>query len=100
MEGAEGGGVGISATLTSTTAEDKPALAGQLQFSGMKITYSCYVKVSVKKATSDDADGGFGGTNKDDENEEEVKKEGELPIFDVIKWPSDPKPTPLNKGHI
>ena len=101
VKGAEGGGVGITATLTATTAEDKPALAGQLQFSGMKITYSCYVKASVKTADSD-AESDFGGVIKEKVNAltKEVKKEGELPVFDVITWPEDPTPTPVNKGHI
>jgi hypothetical protein len=101
VQGADGGGVGITATLTATTAEDKPALAGQLQFSGMKITYSCFVKVSVEMADSS-TDSGFGG-DKDKKVKDltkEVKKEGELPVFKVIKWPEDPKPTAINKGHI
>jgi hypothetical protein len=105
VKGAEGGGVGITATLTATTAEDKPALAGQLQFSGMKITYSCFVKVSVEIAKSED-DGSFGGTVKKKiievvkKAEKTVEKKGDLPVFDVIKWPADPKPFSINQGHI
>ncbi|MBL4797036.1 MAG: hypothetical protein JKY50_06460 [Oleispira sp.] len=96
------GGVGITATLTSTTAGDKPALAGQLHFSGMKATYSCFVKSSVKKAESGDSDGGFGGVIKKKLKvlNQEVKKEDELPIFDEFKWPSDPTPTAITQGHI
>jgi len=108
MEAAEGGGgVGITATLASTTAEDKPALAGQLHFSGMKITYSCFVKASVKKAKSvakSVAKSFFDLEQSEDEEEEseesEFRKEGDLPIFDEITWPSDPAPTPVNQGHI
>jgi len=96
------GGVGITATLTSTTAVDKPALAGQLHFSGMKATYSCFVKSSVKKAKSGDTDGGFGGVIKKKLKvlNQEVEKEDELPIFDDFKWPSDPTPTVITQGHI
>jgi hypothetical protein len=101
VTGSDGGGVGITATLTAAIAEDKPALAGQLQFSGMKITYSCFVKVSVKKADTD-AESGFGGAIKEKVNDltKEVKKEGELPVFEVVTWPAEAKPTPINQGHI
>ncbi len=99
------GGVGLTATLTTTTAEDKSALAGQLVFSGMNITYSCFVKVSVNVAKSAD-DGGFGAPifkkvkELAKKAEKTVKKEGDLPVFDKIKWPADPKPTPIDQGHI
>jgi len=99
------GGVGLTATLTTTTAEDKPALAGQLVFSGMNITYSCFVKASVNVAKSAD-DGGFGAPifkkvkELAKKAEKTVKKEGDLPVFDKIKWPADPKPTPIDQGHI
>jgi hypothetical protein len=47
-------GIGIETTLFATTAENKPALGGNIRFTGMAIYFTSWAEAGVKTAKSDE----------------------------------------------
>lgn len=91
-------GIGIVTTLIATTAEDKPAVAGSIAFTGATLYYSYYAEIGVSEAeskTDEEEPLGRGGDNAGNTTAAETTdskvtpgKESKIPIFEYREWPN------------
>jgi hypothetical protein len=104
-------GIGIETTLFATTAEDKPALGGNIRFTGMAIYFTSWAEAGIKTAESiDDEFKNITGRS-DESSEESTVSENDSStdysekkqydhsqiIFKEHTWPEEGKVKPLGK---
>lgn len=97
-------GIGVETTLFATTAENKPALGGNIRFTGMAIYFTSWAEAGIKTAKSDSKIDEV--LDRDDEEEEVVtdaamseKKQYDQSqvIFKEHTWPEEGKVKVLGK---
>ncbi len=100
-------GIGIETTLYATTAENKPALGGNIRFTGMAIYFTSWAEAGVKTVESvDDKEVVRKRKNKKpvkktdiDLNEKKTYDHKQI-IFEESTWPDTKKPQPLSKAKL
>ena len=102
-------GIGIETTLFATTAEDKPALGGNIRFTGMAIYFTSWAEAGIK--TAENAGDEFKETStRSDESDEESSEDDSSSstsgkkqydhseiIFKEHTWPEEGKSKQLGK---
>ena len=100
-------GIGIETTLFATTAENKPALGGNIRFTGMAIYFTSWAEAGLKTVESDNAaKKKFKRKNgkpvkKTEVNLNEKKKyDHKQVIFKESTWPDTKKIQPLSEAKL
>ena len=100
-------GIGIETTLFATTAENKPALGGNIRFTGMAIYFTSWAEAGLKTVESDNAaKKKFKRKNgkpvkKTEVNLSEKKKyDHKQVIFKESTWPDTKKTQPLSEAKL
>jgi len=101
-DNSDNGFVGIKASLTATTEEDKPAIGGSVKFTGAAIYYTYYAEVGGKGMENKDIDSqeNHGFINKGSKRNNTVKENSNsklkeenmkqlVEIFSAREWPKN-----------
>jgi hypothetical protein len=97
-------GIGIETTLFATTEDNKPALGGNIRFTGMAIYFTSWAEAGIKTAESDEdkvnssVRGGRKSVKKIDiELNEKKSYDHKQVIFKESTWPDTKTPQSLNE---
>jgi hypothetical protein len=97
-------GIGIETTLFATTEDNKPALGGNIRFTGMAIYFTSWAEAGIKTAESSDDkvnSSGRGGRKSvkkiDVELNEKKSYDHKQIIFKESTWPDTKNPQSLNE---
>ncbi|MFQ3170722.1 MAG: hypothetical protein ACI9DG_000746 [Oleispira sp.] len=100
-------GIGIETTLFATTTENKPALGGNIRFTGMAIYFTSWAEAGIKTMESDDAtkkkfkrNNGKPINKKDVYLNEKKTYDHKQVIFEESTWPDTKNPQPLSKAKL
>jgi hypothetical protein len=100
-------GIGIETTLFATTAENKPALGGNIRFTGMAIYFTSWAEAGIKtvESVNDKVKNSGRGDGKPvkktnvDLNEKKSYDHKQV-IFEESTWPETKTPQPLSKAKL
>lgn len=97
-------GIGIETTLFATTAENKPALGGNIRFTGMAIYFTSWAEAGIKTVKSDNISKEAFDLNADEEESlsdanftDKKQYDHSQIIFKEQTWPKEGKTKPLGK---
>lgn len=96
-------GIGIETTLFATTAENKPALGGNIRFTGMAIYFTSWAEAGIKSAESDREDivqAGRGHRKSSTYINKKKTYDCKQKIFDEATWPESKRPLPLSNTEL
>ena len=100
-------GIGLETTLFATTAENKPALGGNIRFTGMAIYFTSWAEAGIKAAESDgdkevprSRKGGKSKKNSEVNLNSKKEYEFKTTIFDGSTWPDSKSQNSLDKTEL